>query len=436
MTYQFQFSDSVCHRNVIKRLHDARMTNDEATLLQVDHYPAGRRSLRVAVVTETYPPEVNGVALTLARLVDGLRSANHDVQLIRLRQSGLDAARQVGSSTLSSAGFHEVLMKGLPIPRYPDLRMGVPSKGALIRLWQLWRPDVVHIATEGPLGWSALRAALYLKLPVSTDYRTNFQSYSAHYGIGLLHKPIMAYLRKFHNRAQCTMVPTKALQASLAAAGFQRLKVVSRGVDTAAFDPAHRSAALRAQWGLAPDELAVLSVGRLAPEKNLDLMVRAFDAIAQRNPRARLVVVGHGPLRQALQTQCPNAIFCGQLRGQALAEHYASADLFLMPSLTETFGNVTTEAMASGLPVLAFDHAAAAELVTTGVDGQLALLGDADHFVSAAWALAAQPALRRQMSLAARQKVLPLDWARIVQNFEDVLLEVLVQSRGRLAHAA
>lgn len=327
-------------------------------------------------------------------------------------------------------------MKGLPIPRYPDLRMGVPSKGALIRLWQLWRPDVVHIATEGPLGWSALRAALYLKLPVSTDYRTNFQSYSAHYGIGLLHKPIMAYLRKFHNRAQCTMVPTKALQASLAAAGFQRLKVVSRGVDTAAFDPAHRSAALRAQWGLAPDELAVLSVGRLAPEKNLDLMVRAFDAIAQRNPRARLVVVGHGPLRQALQTQCPNAIFCGQLRGQALAEHYASADLFLMPSLTETFGNVTTEAMASGLPVLAFDHAAAAELVTNGVDGQLALLGDADHFVSAAWALAAQPALRRQMSLAARQKVLPLDWARIVQNFEDVLLEVLVQSRGRLAHAA
>jgi glycosyltransferase involved in cell wall biosynthesis len=232
------------------------------------------------------------------------------------------------------------------------------------------------------------------------------------------------------------MVPTKALQASLTAAGFQRLKVVSRGVDTAAFDPAHRSAALRAQWGLAPDELAVLSVGRLAPEKNLDLLVQAFDAIAQRNPRARLVVVGHGPMRQALQDQCPKAIFCGQLRGQTLAEHYASADLFLMPSLTETFGNVTTEAMASGLPVLAFDYAAAAELVTDGVDGQLAPLGDADHFVSAAWALAAQPALRGQMSLAARQKVLPLDWARIVQNFEDVLLEVLAQSRSRLSHAA
>ena len=141
-------------------------------------------------------------------------------------------------------------MRGFPIPNYPELRMGMPSKSALIRLWQLKRPDVIHSATEGPLGWSALRAAMYLRLPVSTDYRTNFQSYSAHYGIGFLYKPIMAYLRKFHNYAHCTMVPTEALRASLADAGFQRLKVVSRGVDTVGYDPAHRSEALRAQWGL------------------------------------------------------------------------------------------------------------------------------------------------------------------------------------------
>ena len=408
------------------------MTLHETANLQVDHFPAHRRSLRVAVVTETYPPEVNGVALTLARLVDGMRNANHDLQLIRLRQGGQDGHRDDGAQP----GFHEVLMRGLPIPRYPDLRMGVPSKSALIRQWQLWRPDVVHIATEGPLGWSALRAAHYLKLPVSTDYRTNFQSYSAHYGIGLLHKPIMAYLRKFHNRAHCTMVPTRALQASLAAAGFDRLKVVSRGVDTHAFDPAHRNAALRARWGVAANALVVLCVGRLAPEKNLELLVKAFDAIEQRVPSARLVVVGDGPLRQALQTQCPNALFTGQLRGQALAEHYASADLFLMPSQTETFGNVTTEAMASGLPVLAFDHAAAAELVVDGVNGRVAPLGDTEHFVSAAWTLAAQPALRRQLGAAARDTVLSLDWKRIVQQFEDVLHEVLAQSRVTPGHGA
>lgn len=410
------------------------MMPDDTANLQVDHFPAHRRSLRVAVVTETYPPEVNGVALTLARLVAGLRSANHDVQLVRLRQGDGEAARQAMVQDGLQPSYHEVLMRGLPIPRYPDLRMGLPSKRALMRLWQLWRPDVVHIATEGPLGWSALRAALSLKLPVSTDYRTNFQSYSAHYGIGLLHKPIMAYLRKFHNRAHCTMVPTGALRESLAKAGFKRLKVVSRGVDTNAFDPAHRNASVRAGWGIAPDDLAVLCVGRLAPEKNLELLVRAFDAIEQRDPRARLVVVGHGPLREALQVQCPNAIFTGQLRGHALAEHYASADLFLMPSQTETFGNVTTEAMASGLPVLAYDYAAAAELVVDGVNGRLVPLGDAEQFVSAAWALASQPDVRRQLGAAARDTVLPLDWTRIVQQFEGVLHEVLTQSRIGLDH--
>lgn len=397
------------------------MNLEDDSGLQVDNYPASRRSLRLAIVTETYPPEVNGVALTLAKLVDGLRAANHDVQLIRLRQSRTDAVR---SDSLHS-GFQEVLMRGLPIPRYPELRMGMPSKGALIRLWQIKRPDLVHIATEGPLGWSALRAALYLKLPVSSDYRTNFQSYSTHYGVGFLYKPIMAYLRKFHNRAHCTMVPTQALRNSLALAGFHHLRVVSRGVDTVAFDPAHRSAPLRASWGLGPEDLAVVCVGRLAPEKNLALLLRAFEAIEHRNPRARLVLVGNGPMREELQAKCPGALFAGQLRGQALAEHYASGDLFLMPSVTETFGNVTTEAMASGLPVLAFDYAAAADLIKDGINGLVTPLGDREAFVSASVALAAEPGLRMRIGIEARRTALELDWKRIVQNFETVLYEVM-----------
>ncbi|MSQ76282.1 MAG: glycosyltransferase family 1 protein [Rhodoferax sp.] len=397
------------------------MNLEDDTGLQVDNYPAIRRSLRLAIVTETYPPEVNGVALTLAKLVDGLRIANHDVQLIRLRQSRTDSGR---ADDLHS-GFQEVLMRGLPIPRYPELRMGMPSKGGLIRLWQRKRPDLVHIATEGPLGWSALRAALYLKLPVSSDYRTNFQSYSTHYGVGFLYKPIMAYLRKFHNRAHCTMVPTQALRNSLALAGFHHLRVVSRGVDTVAFDSAHRSAPLRASWGLGPEGLAVVYVGRLAPEKNLALLLRAFEAIEHRNPHARLVLVGNGPMREELQAKCPGALFAGQLRGQALAEHYASADLFLMPSFTETFGNVTTEAMASGLPVLAFDYAAAADLIKDGINGRVTPLGDSEAFVCAAVALAAEPGLRMGIGIEARRTALTLDWKRIVQNFETVLCEVM-----------
>jgi glycosyltransferase involved in cell wall biosynthesis len=393
--------------------------------LVVDNFPANNRSLRIAVVSETYPPEVNGVAVTLSKVVEGLRNANHAVQLIRLRQNGTDAAAQDDMY----AGYQEVLMRGFPIPNYPDLRMGIPSKSTLIRLWQLKRPDVVHIATEGPLGWSALRAAMYLKLPVSTDYRTNFQSYSTHYGVGFLYKPIMAYLKKFHNLAGCTMVPTEALRASLAAVGFQRLKVVSRGVDTVAYDPAHRSDALRQQWGLAPQDLAVLCVGRLAKEKNLDLLLRAFEAIQARQPSARLVLVGHGPMLQELKLKCPGAIFTGQLRGHTLAEHYASADLFLMPSLTETFGNVTTEAMASGLPVVAFNYAAAAEMIVSGVNGRLAAMRDAEDFVFAASQVAAQPVQLKSMASAARQTALGLDWACIVEKFENELQEVIDASR-------
>ena len=401
------------------------MDHGYAHNLLVENFPAIRRSLRVAVVSETYPPEVNGVAVTLAKVVDGLRSANHAVQLIRLRQSGTDAACE---DELHPA-YQEVLMRGFPIPRYPELRMGMPSKSALIRLWQLKRPDVVHIATEGPLGWSALRAAMYLRLPISTDYRTNFQSYSTHYGVGFLNKPIMAYLKKFHNQAHCTMVPTEALRTSLADAGFQKLRVVSRGVDTVAYDPAHRSEKLRAQWGLAPDDLAVVCVGRLAHEKNLALLLKAFEAIVARDPRARLVLVGDGPMRQELISRCPRAIFAGQLRGKSLAEHYASADLFLMPSLTETFGNVTTEAMASGLPVVAFNYAAAAELIVDGFNGRIVPMNDVDGFVLAALALADKPLVRKPMGVQARLSSLQLDWTCIVQKFEDVLQEVIDQSR-------
>ena len=407
------------------RRQDSGMEFEYPQNLLVDNFPANNRSLRIAVVSETYPPEVNGVAVTLSKVVEGLLNANHALQLVRLRQNGTDAAAQDDMY----AGYQEVLMRGFPIPNYPDLRMGIPSKSSLIRLWQLKRPDVVHIATEGPLGWSALRAAMYLKLPVSTDYRTNFQSYSTHYGVGFLYKPIMAYLKKFHNHAGCTMVPTEALRASLAAVGFQRLKVVSRGVDTVAYDPAHRSDTLRQQWGLAPQDLAVLCVGRLAKEKNLDLLLRAFEAIQARQPSARLVLVGHGPMLQELQLKCPGAIFTGQLRGHSLAEHYASADLFLMPSLTETFGNVTTEAMASGLPVVAFNYAAAAEMIVSGVNGRLAAMRDAEDFVFAASEVAAQPVQLKSMAAAARQTALGLDWACIVEKFENELQEVIDASR-------
>ena len=384
----------------------------------VDHFAADRRSLRVALVTETFPPEVNGVARTMARIVDGLHARHHDIQLVRPRQD-IEPQRDPAER------FQQVLTLGLPVPRYPNLRMGLPAKRALTRLWATRRPDVVHIATEGPLGWSALRAAIHMKLPVCSDFRTNFHAYSQHYGVGWLKSPIVAYLRGFHNRTGCTMVPTDALQRDLERLGFRRLVVVTRGVDARLFSPARRSASLRAQWGVNEHDLVVACVGRLAAEKNLSVLVNAFEAVVAEQPRARLLLVGDGPMKGHLQALCPRAIFAGQRTGEDLAAHYASADLFVFPSLTETFGNVTTEAMASGLPVVAFDCAGAAQLIESGHNGALAAQGDSAMLIRQAVSLANDPPLRHLLGERARLTACAQDWDSVVARFEGVLEKVI-----------
>jgi glycosyltransferase involved in cell wall biosynthesis len=414
----------------MRALHDMNMNHPDNTELMIENLAGALPSLRVGLVTETYPPEINGVALTLSRLVQGLQARGHQVQLVRPRQS------KDGSGGSACLFTDEVLVRGLPIPNYPHMRMGLPAKKALIKLWTLQRPDVVHIATEGPLGWSALQAARKLKLPVSTDFRTNFDAYSRHYGLGWLQKPIAAYLRKFHNLADCTMVPTAALRNTLAASRFDRLHEVARGVDVARFNPGHRHAGLRAAWGAKEGDCVALYVGRLAAEKNLTLLARAFNAMRGTNPALKLVVVGDGPARAELQALCPAAELVGSQTGTALAEHYASADCFIFPSLTETYGNVTPEAMASGLAVLAFDHAAAKDLIQPGHNGLLSPADDAEAFVNHAVRLAAQPALVAQLRQQAPAGVAQRDWAQISAQVEGIWLGLLAHQRIALMETA
>jgi glycosyltransferase involved in cell wall biosynthesis len=394
------------------------MTTPRDDVLTVDAYLPARRSLRVAVVTETWPPEVNGVAATSARVVAELRDRGHELQVLRPRQ-------QHGDTAADEPGYAEVLMRGLPIPRYPQLKMGLPSRRTLLRLWGLQRPDVVHIVTEGPLGWSALQAAQALRLPVVSDFRTNFHAYSRHYGVAWLQRPIVGYLRKFHNRTACTMVPTEALRSELHAEGFENLRVVARGVDTGLFDPVHRSDELRRRWGAGPGDMVAVHVGRIAPEKNLDTLLAAHAAMQQRDPRVKLVFVGDGPARAAMQQRCPQAHFAGLQRGQALAAHYASADVFLFPSVTETWGNVLPEAMASGLAVVAFDCAAAGQLVRHGHNGLLARVGDEVGFCGTAARLAGALGEARALGSEARLAALKLDWGRIAREVEGEYLAAM-----------
>jgi glycosyltransferase involved in cell wall biosynthesis len=389
------------------------MENSVDTPIVLEDFPASRPSLRIAVVTETWPPEVNGVAVTLAKLVQSLSHRNHDVQLIRPRQTK-------GDTPLRDSSLEEVLMRGMPIPRYPELKLGLPSKKTLVKTWTLRRPDVVHIATEGPLGWSALQAAKVLKLPVTSDFRTNFQSYSKHYGVGWLRKPIVAYLRKFHNATACTMVPTKELMRTLNENGFLNLKVVSRGVDTQLFNLQKRDFNLRTSWGADEKTKVLISVGRMAPEKNLDKVLQSYEALRARGAPVKLVMVGDGPLREQFRQKYPDIIFPGMLAQSDLAAYYASADLFVFPSQTETFGNVTLEALASGIPVLAFDCAAARDWVQPNVNGWLVAENNPDGFVEKAVSLFQQPELLDQVTQSTRHQLVHLDWDQIAEQVEGV----------------
>jgi glycosyltransferase involved in cell wall biosynthesis len=366
--------------------------------------------LRITVVTETYPPEVNGVAKSAARFAEGLAARGHRIQIIRPRHGAGDDGG-VGE-------LEQVLMRGISIPRYPDLKMGLPAKRALVRMWSFRRPDIVHVVTEGPLGWSALQAAAKLKLPVISDFRTNFHSYSSHYGVGWLKKPILSYLRRFHNRTLCTIVPTAAMRGELTALGFRRVRAIARGIDTGLYDPIRRDPRLRASWGAGPQDTVLLYVGRLAAEKNLAAVAAVYD----RTPGTKLVIVGDGPERASLQARMPNAVFAGVRTGTDLAAHYASGDLFLFPSLTETYGNVTLEAMASGLAVVAFDYAAAGELIESGVNGVVVPRGERESFVSRAATLAAEPTRLREIGERARATCAEHSWERVVQQLEGVLL--------------
>jgi glycosyltransferase involved in cell wall biosynthesis len=221
-----------------------------------------------------------------------------------------------------------------------------------------------------------LKVAKKLKLPISTDFRTNFHAYSQHYGVGWLKRPVTAYLKRFHNAADSTMVPTQQLYDELTSVGFQRVHVVPRGVDLARFDPGKRSLSLRNDWGCQSGDVVMLCVSRVAPEKNLNVLLKVYEALRASHPQLRLVMVGDGPLRASFEQAHPSVIFTGFLGEKELSEHYASADIFAFPSVTETFGNVSLEAMASGLPVVAFDDAAAKFLIQHEESGLLADCGN------------------------------------------------------------
>lgn len=364
--------------------------------------------MHYAIVTETWHPEVNGVALTVQSLHRGLLRRGHRATVIRPRQHRGQRAAD-----------HELLVRGMPLPRYPGLKFGLGAGRQLREAWSADRPAAVYIATEGPLGWSALRTARRLSIPVASAVHTRFDLYMRDYGLAWLEPLALRGMRRFHNQADATITPTLKLERFLRDAGFTKLRRLARAVDAGRFDPALRDDALREAWGVGRDEVAAIHVGRIAAEKNLDVAVRAFRELQAHRPLARMVWVGDGPQRAALERDNPDFIFCGTRRGGDLARHFASADLFLFPSRTETFGNVTLESMASGIATVAFDSGAAREHLVDGVHG--ACVNGDEEFIKATVRIGCHGALRRAMGTRAREAVAGLHPDRVAAEFDALL---------------
>ncbi len=362
--------------------------------------------------------------MTLGRLAGGLAAKGWSVQVVRPAQYDEEA-----DIVRPSSGLEELVVPGVPLPGYKGLRMGEPAVLSLLGSWRRMRPDVVHIATEGPLGVAALMVAHWLRLPIASTFHTNFDQYSDHYRVGFIQKLASSYLRRVHNLCGCTLAPTRQMADELAALGYRNAAVLSRGVDTELFRPDRRDEGLRRAWGVEPGALVALYVGRVAREKSIDLAMEAFEQIRRRHRSDIMVVVGDGPELERIRLAYPDVRYAGMRRGEDLARHYASGDLFLFPSVTETFGNVVTEAMASGLAVCSYDYAAGRQCIQPGVNGELAAFGVAEAFVERCVALRTMaPEALGRLRQAARETANAISWESVVDTFENALHQVMRQS--------
>jgi phosphatidylinositol alpha 1,6-mannosyltransferase len=300
--------------------------------------------LRIAIVSDTYAPQVNGVARTLARTTDAMRARGHEVRVFTTTDP--DAVEDASIERLASRALW----------LYPQLRFATPSARRMTAALAAWKPDLVHIATPFGIGLAGRRAARRLGLPMVSSYHTSLSKYAEFYGLGAISGIGWRFLRWFHNGTRRTLCPTNAIVAELATHGFENLSVWGRGIDTTQFNPQWRSSALRASWGADDDTVVIALVGRLAAEKGLDVALDAMSELASERRDIVCVVAGDGPYELECRRRAPaGTVFTGRIGGSTLSEVYASADVFLFPSTTDTFGNVAQEAMASGLVVIGAD---------------------------------------------------------------------------------
>jgi phosphatidylinositol alpha 1,6-mannosyltransferase len=355
--------------------------------------------VRVALVTDTYTPQVNGVTTVTERIARVLRDLGHGVRVVAPRYP----------SHSPTAG-DELRITSAPFPPYPAIRLSLPQFSTVSRFLDDFAPEIVHVATEGPLGLTGRRYAVRRGVPLVTSYHTNFPQYARHYGAGIAEPLVWKWLRWFHQPARLTQTPGAAVRDELLRRGIGRPIVWGCGVDTAHFHPGRRRAAWRRWLAGADDTTVILHVGRLAPEKNLRALADSWKAARARlGQRATFVIAGDGPEKRWLLGRMPWVRQLGFLDRDKLAEVYASSDICVLPSRTETCGLVALEAMASGVAVVAADAGGFRESIVHGETGLLVAPDDASGFAASIMSLIAAPGRRRDMAAAGREAALARD---------------------------
>ena len=376
-------------------------------------------AMRIALFSEVYWPMVSGVAVTLRRLADSLTARGHEVRVYSATYQ-LPAGCEDRPEARRS--------RSVPLFLYPDVQWAFPRFGELLEDVTAFRPDIVHVATEFSMGLAGAKIARRLGVPLVASAHTNYDQYAGRYGMDWLVRPGWHYLRWFYGHADVVLCPSRFYQGYLEERGIGRTALWTRGVDTDTFSPRHRDASYRSALDVGPDDLLVTYVGRIAREKNLDLLLDAWSALGDRRRGARLALVGRGPLAEPIRRRSiPGVHVVGLLEGQALSAAYASADLFVFPSTTETFGNVLAEAMASGLPSVAANAGGVVEFARHGENAWLVAPGSADALAAGLDRLLGDAALRRRLAAAALRTAAERRWDAI----DDRLIEDYRRVAGR-----
>ena len=371
--------------------------------------------MKVAYFTESLLPHVDGVSRTLAQLFGYLETHGVDFRVFSpfVPPPELPWAHRVRR------------VPYVHVPVYPDYRVSLPVGHKASQRLDDYGPDLIHVVSPTPIAVRAQKYGQRKKIPVVASFHTHFVSYFRHYGVGRLEWLGWRIMRKFYGRCEVVYVPSRGIIDLLAAHGITNTEMWSRGIDLSRFSPSYRDAEIRKTVGADDETPVLLMVSRLVKEKDLADLVAMDRALTERGNRYRLVLVGEGPMRAELQRALPHAFFAGHQSGEALARWYASGDVFVFPSTTETFGNVIVEAHASGLPAVVVDAGGPPELVEPGRTGYVARPNDPASLAEQVEKLLRDPEGRRRMGERAREAAGERDWrsinARLVESYARVI---------------